>query len=110
VDINGKLFLDVINAFPFSTSIDLGIVNQEGEVISVLMNDGLAAAGGLIPAHSTLTIELEPGISTLINPSNRFVLSITFDTPSLNEVVKIYENHYMDVNIRAEAEIGVEVD
>ena len=113
-DISGKFFVDVTNAFPFSATMDLALVDYEGEVIAQLIQGGTIAASGIPgdehPVQSHLVFNFAPGTFQMISPANHFALKIAFSTPNFNEPVKIYDTYYMNVDIRAEARVGVEVN
>jgi hypothetical protein len=113
---NGKLIADFTNAFPFSAKVSLVLLDQENDVItSFLSNQEMEGANLIsdnetIPVESTWTIYLTQDEITEITSANKLLLTVVFDTPALDQHVKLFKDYFIDFRLRADATTEVSLE
>lgn len=106
----GILHLFVENGFPFSAGLELAVVNEADEVLTVLEPGGTVASGGLGPSgtveHSTathLTFEASPGQMQLLNQTGRLRIKAAFNTGDQAQHIQLLERYGMDLQLTLDA-------
>jgi len=117
VDIGGVILVKTTNGFPFSASVNLSLINQDGEQLIDFNNQEIFTSADVnseglvsINAESTSSFELDEQQMAYITSGNQFVIEFVFDTGNNGLPVKIYEGYYMDVSLSIDAKTTVELE
>jgi hypothetical protein len=113
--IEGKIILKAINGFPFSASVNLKIIDENGSVVATFasgesINSAMVTADDATSAvESYIDVELQQGNLNAISPEHQWLIEVVFDTYG-EEFVKIRESYFIDIRIMADMSYGVEVN
>ncbi len=113
--IEGILKLRAVNAFPFSASITLKIIDDNGDLVASfasnkLINSGILNADYSINSvESVIDIELQQGNLNAISPDHLWLIEVVFDTYG-DDFVKIKEEYFIDLRILADMNYKVELE
>lgn len=114
---SGTLHLFADNGFPFSAAIELAIVDDAGNVLSVLDPGGTVSPGNLgsdgnvsAPASSRLDFDVSPEQMNLLQASGKVRISAIFNTADQSQHIQIHSDHRMDLQLTVGANYTVNGD
>ncbi len=114
---SGILHLFAENGFPFSASIELAVVDPDGQVLAVLTPGGTVASGVLgvdgFVASSTASrvdVELNPSQMNLLQQTGKLLITAAFNTVDQSQHVQIIDRYRMDLQLTVNANYTVNGD
>lgn len=114
ISADGKIYLYVKNAFPFSATCDVKLINASNETTNILLGNGVinyametGNPGVTIPVESVIVIPITREALQNFNSEHRIALRILLNTPSFENHSRLYKGYYMDFKIIADAEAEV---
>ena len=114
---SGTLHLFADNGFPFSATIELAIVDDAGNVLSVLDPGGTVSSGNLgsdgnvsAPVSSRLDFDVSPEQMNLLQASGKVRISAIFNTADQSQHVQIHSDYRMDLQLTVGANYTVNGD
>ncbi len=107
---SGTLHLFAMNGFPFSTTIDLAVVNDAGQVLTVLQPGGTIASGSLgsdglvaTPTQSRLDFIVAPDQMNLLQETGKVRVTAVFNTSDQSQHVQILDRYALDLQLTMHA-------
>jgi len=114
INADGNIMLYIKNAFPFSATCDVSLINANNETTNVLLLGGLIdyaiqtqTPGVTTPVESVIAIPISAEALRNFNSAHRVALRIHLNTPTYSDHYGLYENYYMDFKIIADANAEV---
>ncbi|MBL7941130.1 MAG: hypothetical protein JNM00_00075, partial [Flavobacteriales bacterium] len=114
---NGTLVFFIENHFPFSTTLDVDMVNENGDVLHhVLQSIGIPAAlPGTNPAQTeSIPVTIEANISQALLDdfvtTHSLVFHATISTGPNAEIAKLYQGQSILFSVKAMGETEINVD
>lgn len=111
---DGKLYLYVNNAFPFSAKCNVIIIDASGNYEATLLDDAqidygieTTVPGECIPVESVLSIPVNQSIISLLKSDHRIAIELIFDTPDINHPSSLYKSHWMDFKVIADGMVQI---
>lgn len=115
---NGKIVLELDNAFPFSGDLSLYFLDENFQILDSVSADnsiqsslfGIANSYGLLHQESLVEIPVSSEIVDQLNKTKSIMLIATFNTPSTsggNQVVSIPVGAYLKVRAKANFQLNI---
>lgn len=110
----GKLALQVMNAFPFSATCSVLILSSDNQVLHYILQEApiahaILGYNSMTTTPSTTLIQIPVNADQLreIHPGNRFAIRVQLDTPQNNEHYGLYKEYYMDFKLIGDGKMEV---
>ncbi|MEO7081404.1 MAG: hypothetical protein ABIY71_07750 [Flavobacteriales bacterium] len=114
---SGVLHLFAENGFPFSAAIELSVVDQNGQVLTILAPGGTVSSGALgadgfvsTSTSSRVDVELNPAQMTLLQQTGKLLITAAFNTADQSQHVQILDRYRMDLQLTVDANYTVNGD
>lgn len=114
---DGEFILIVRNAFPFSASCDASLINSEGNVVSLFLQNGFIDHAILSPepgvteaVESVIRISANDEVLRSFNKQNKLTFHVKLNTPSIENTYGLYRDYYMDYKIIADGKARVKYE
>lgn len=114
IQADGKLVLQVVNAFPFSATCNVQLLDASNQVLHTLISSGHITHGMIngnsytsTPARSLIYIPVTPDQLRDVHPGNRIAIRVQFDTPEDQEHYGLYKDYYMDFKLIGDGKVEV---
>ena len=114
---SGILHLFAENGFPFSAAIELAVVDEDGQTLTLLAPGGTVSSGtlgsdGFVSAStaSRVDVELSPAQMNLLHQNGKLLITASFNTADQSQHVQIRDNYRMDLQLTVDANYTVNGD
>lgn len=115
--LNGKLYLEVLNSFPFSGSMKAEIIDAEGEFLHELIDaqvlpnastdlQGFSSSPGQIENE----IPINENILDHLNSDNFLVLTVVLDTGDSGQAVKVSPNDKLEFTLKTNLQTEISIE